>query len=80
MKIKVTPKEKKLIDGLHAVDNEGTFYFSRRYENDYMSYFYDMLYFMYGTHTIEVCYDDSDLHFKNVIKEHIYKYEDFILE
>lgn len=75
MKIKVTPKEKKLIDGLHAVDNEGTFYFS-----NYMSYFNDMLYFVYGTHTIEVCYDDSDLHFKNVIEEHIYKYEDFILE
>lgn len=81
MKIKVTPKEKKLIDGLHILDNEGTFCF---YQEEYFDYTTLRLYFMYYVddeyQEIIIDFTNTLLSFADRTNDIEYKYEDFILE
>lgn len=77
MKTIVTHEEKKFIDNLHAFNSDGEFYFGYRCGED-MFNFDRVLYFMYGEHTLEICYEDSNLPFKSVVLGQTYEYEDFI--
>lgn len=76
MEIILTHEEKKFIDNLHAFNSEGEFYFGYRYNED-MFNFNKILYFMYGEHTLKICYENTNLYFKNVVFGQTYKYEDF---
>ena len=82
MKIKVTPKEKKLIDSLHAFDNKGTFSFCREDYYDHKPLF---LHFTYNDtdnniQDLIIDFSDTSLIFENLDEDKGYKYEDFTTE
>ena len=79
MKIILTHEEKKFIDNLHAFNSEGEFYFGYRCGEN-MFNFNKVLYFIYDKHTLEICYEDTNLSFNKVVFGQTYQYEDFIEE
>lgn len=81
MKIKVTPKEKKLIDGLHILDNKGAFYFSQEEYFDYATLRLHFLYYIDNQlQNIIIDFSDTFLSFADRTNDIMYKYEDFTEE